>query len=113
VTIVRDEMICDETKERKRKYNTAKKKGFCCKVERENEGRKVEQRIHMTRKKQQVRQKGDRKGKQRRLMTTERCRKKTPIRNTTRSRSSFVSAADDPLKRSCAGPVDSAETRER
>jgi len=72
VSIVGDEMKCDDMKERERKY---KKETFCCKVEYENEGRKVEQRMQMMRKKQQVRQKGDLEGKQRRLMKTERCRR--------------------------------------
>jgi len=88
-------------------------KAFCCKVERENEGQKLEQTIQMIQKKQQVRQKEDREGKQRRLMTMGDVGEEAPIRNTTRSRSSFVAAAYDLLTRSCACRVDSAGTHER
>jgi len=61
--------------ERRGTYYTEKKKAFCCKVESENEGQKLEQTIQMMQKKKQVRQKGDREGTQRRVMTMGRCRR--------------------------------------
>jgi len=77
VIIVNEEMKCREMKEGGNIIQ-GKKKVFCCKVESENEGQKLEQTIQMMQKKQQMKQKGDREGKQRRLMTMGRCRRGLP-----------------------------------
>jgi len=67
VIIVSEEMKCHEMKEGENIIQ-GKRKHLCRKVESENEGQKLDQTI-------QVRQKGDREGKQRRLMIMGRCRR--------------------------------------